>query len=261
MPSWSATTPWRSPACSSPKIGGPSVKPYQPEGYWENLNFPQRKYVSRHGRDQYRRGLYTWWQRTFLHPSLLAFDAPSREECAADRSRSNIPQQALVLLNDPTYVEAARAFAARISKRVRGATRRPPDLGLATGLPAHPRLARTTTGAASCSTTSHDRVYRPNPAAADALILKVGVAPTPEGLDPAELAAWTNVARVMLNLHEIITRNVNANEIAIPPQCASSESITAAPFWAARPMGVGAAASAACSIRGCFPLRRRDRPA
>src|SRR5215831_8108295 len=98
------------------KIGGPSVKPYQPEGYWENLNFPPRTYEADTGESQYRRGLYIWWQRTFLHPSLVAFDAPSREECAAERNRSNIPQQALALLNDPTYVEAARAFAARILK-------------------------------------------------------------------------------------------------------------------------------------------------
>ena len=98
----------------APKIGGPSAKPYQPDGYWENLNFPTRTYEADTGEGQYRRGLYTWWQRSFLHPSLLAFDAPSREECTADRSRSNIPQQALVLLNDPTYVEAARALAARI---------------------------------------------------------------------------------------------------------------------------------------------------
>ncbi|MFM7323083.1 MAG: DUF1553 domain-containing protein, partial [Armatimonadota bacterium] len=62
-------------------IGGPSVKPYQPERYWENLNFPVRDYLADKGEGQYRRGLYTWWQRSFLHPSLLAFDAPSREEC------------------------------------------------------------------------------------------------------------------------------------------------------------------------------------
>ena len=95
-----------------PTIGGPSVKPYQPDDYWENLNFPRREYSPDRGESQYRRGLYTWWQRTFLHPSLLAFDAPTREECAAERNRSNIPQQALVLLNDPSYVEAARAFVA-----------------------------------------------------------------------------------------------------------------------------------------------------
>src|SRR5438477_12147851 len=69
------------------------------------------------GEDQYRRGLYTYWCRTFLHPSLLAFDAPTREECTVERPRSNTPQQALVLLNDPTYVEAARVFAERILKQ------------------------------------------------------------------------------------------------------------------------------------------------
>jgi hypothetical protein len=100
----------------SPRIGGPSVKPYQPARYWEMLNFPTRDYEADRGEAQYRRGLYVWWQRSFLHPSLLAFDAPNREECAAERTRSNLPQQALVLLNDPTYVEAARAFAAHILK-------------------------------------------------------------------------------------------------------------------------------------------------
>ncbi len=95
----------------STEVGGPSVKPYQPDGYWENLNFPQRTYQADPAPHQHRRGLYVWWQRSFVHPSMLAFDAPTREECAADRPQSNIPQQALVLLNDPTYVEAARALA------------------------------------------------------------------------------------------------------------------------------------------------------
>ena len=115
----------------APQIGGPSVKPYQPDGYWENLNFPTRDYSADKGESQYRRGLYTWWQRSFLHPSLLAFDAPSREECCAERNRSNIPQQALVQLNDPTYVEAARVFAARILQECPGLDRRSSDLGLA----------------------------------------------------------------------------------------------------------------------------------
>ncbi|MFM8905647.1 MAG: PSD1 and planctomycete cytochrome C domain-containing protein, partial [Verrucomicrobiota bacterium] len=100
-----------------PKVGGPSVKPYQPERYWENLNFPVREYVHDQGEAQHRRGLYVWWQRSFLHPSLLAFDAPSREESCTERTRSNIPQQALVLLNDPTYVEAARAFGTASAAR------------------------------------------------------------------------------------------------------------------------------------------------
>jgi hypothetical protein len=90
------------------KVGGRSVKPYQPAGYWSYLNFPRRDWQKDAGDDQYRRGLYTYWCRTFLHPSLVAFDAPTREECTVERPRSNTPQQALVLLNDPTYVEAAR---------------------------------------------------------------------------------------------------------------------------------------------------------
>ncbi|GIT29702.1 MAG: hypothetical protein Ct9H300mP1_17480 [Planctomycetaceae bacterium] len=99
------------------RVGGPSVKPYQPAGYWRHMNFPARTWKSSAGKSVYRRGLYTWWQRMFLHPSLLAFDAPSREECTVERPRSNTPQQALVLLNDPTYVEAAAALAEGSSTR------------------------------------------------------------------------------------------------------------------------------------------------
>src|SRR5256885_9420379 len=98
------------------KFGGPSVKPYQPDGYLAALNFPKREYSASHGDDLYRRGVYTLWQRTFLHPSLATFDAPTREECTVNRVNSNTPLQALVLLNDPIYVEAARVFAAEILK-------------------------------------------------------------------------------------------------------------------------------------------------
>ena len=98
------------------KVGGKSVRPYQPPGYWAYLNFPQREWQNGAGDELYRRGLYTHWQRQYLHPSMLAFDAPAREECAADRPRSNTPLQSLVLLNDPTYVEAARALAVRVLK-------------------------------------------------------------------------------------------------------------------------------------------------
>ena len=115
------------------KIGGPSAKPYQPAGYWDNLNFPTRTYEASTGAEQMRRGLYTWWQRSYLHPSMLAFDAPSREECAAERTRSNIPQQALVLLNDPSYVEASRAFGLRILKEGGKDDARANHLGLAAG--------------------------------------------------------------------------------------------------------------------------------
>jgi hypothetical protein len=96
------------------RLGGRSVKPYQPAGYWQHMNFPVREWQNENDDNLYRRGVYTWWQRMFLHPSMVAFDAPSREECTVERPRSNTPQQALVLLNDPTYVEAARAFAERM---------------------------------------------------------------------------------------------------------------------------------------------------
>jgi hypothetical protein len=185
-------------------IGGPSVKPYQPEGYWDNLNFPRREYVADTGAAQYRRGLYTWWQRTFLHPSLLAFDAPSREECCAERNRSNIPQQALVLLNDPTYVEAARAFAARMLTESPGS----PDERLTWAWQA--ALQRDPTDDERRTMQQllelHLSVYRADPPAAEAL-LQVGLTPIPESLDKVELAAWTHVARVLLNLHEFITRS------------------------------------------------------
>ena len=186
------------------KIGGPSVKPYQPDGYWENLNFPVRSYDASVGTDQYRRGLYVWWQRSYLHPSLVAFDAPTREECAAERNRSNIPQQALVLLNDPTYVEASRALAARIlqeggpdpNARFRWAWRQV--------LARNPRADELKTIQSLLDRELTQ--YRADPAAAQAL-LKIGQAPLPPGADPSELAAWTNIARVILNLHETITRS------------------------------------------------------
>ena len=186
-----------------PKIGGPSVKPYQPERYWENLNFPTREYQNDGGESQYRRGLYTWWQRSFLHPSLLAFDAPNREECTAERNRSNIPQQALVLLNDPTYVEAARTFAARILVECKGNEKQRISWAWQQALQREPSADELKTITALLA--KHLEDYRKDAKAADD-ILKTGIAPMPAGLDKSELAAWTHVSRVLLNLHETITR-------------------------------------------------------
>lgn len=186
-----------------PRIGGPSVKPYQPAGYWENLNFPTREWQNDTGENQWRRGLYTWWQRSYLQPSLLAFDAPSREECTAERVRSNIPQQALVLLNDPTYVEAARVFANRIVKeggrdvaaRLTWAWRqvlgRPPR-------PDEEQVARQLFA-------KHLALYSAEPSAAGDLV-KTGQSAPSTNPDASELAAWTSIARLLLNLHETITR-------------------------------------------------------
>jgi hypothetical protein len=187
----------------TPKIGGPSVKPYQPAGYWENLNFPTREWESDNNENQWRRGLYTWWQRSYLQPSLAAFDAPSREECTAERMRSNIPQQALALLNDPTYVEAARAFAARIlheggadsDSRIKWAWR--------TATARLPRENELQTVRELLA--KHLATYQQDPKAAEELV-KTGIAPQPKDLNAPELAAWTSVARVILNQHETVTR-------------------------------------------------------
>jgi hypothetical protein len=186
-----------------PRIGGPSVKPYQPAGYWAFLNFPRRTYQKDTGPNQYRRGLYTYVQRTFPHPSLLAFDAPSREECTVERPRSNTPQQALVLLNDPTYVEAARALAERIVRQGAGAG---PRIRFAfrevLTRPARPAEV----ALLEALYRKHLSQYKTDPKAAAAL-LDVGDRPAPKDVDAAELAAWTSVARVVLNLHETITRD------------------------------------------------------
>ena len=187
-----------------PTVGGPSVRPYQPDGYWENLNFPVRGYDASKEADQYRRGLYTWWQRSFVHPSMLAFDAPTREECAAERNRSNIPQQALVLLNDPTYVEAARVFATRILKECHGDDAARITWAWRQALARAPLPQELATVQALLG--KHLTEFRQNREAAKNYV-KVGFAPAPTGLDDAELAAWTDVARTLLNLHETVTRS------------------------------------------------------
>ncbi len=186
------------------KVGGPSVRPYQPEGYWAHLNFPRREYVADHGPDEYRRGLYTWWQRSFLHPSLLAFDASTREECVVQRPRSNTPLQALVLLNDPTYVEASRAFAERILREGGSTTESRIQRAYQIALS---RPARANEVALLSKVVQHQHEqFQADRAAANEL-LHVGDRPAPADLDVAELAAWTEAARVILNLHETITRN------------------------------------------------------
>jgi Protein of unknown function (DUF1553)/Protein of unknown function (DUF1549)/Planctomycete cytochrome C len=185
------------------KVGGPSAKPYQPAGYWSYLNFPKREWESDRTDDQYRRGLYTYWCRSFLHPSLAAFDAPSREECTNDRPRSSTPLQALVLLNDPTYVEAARVFAASVLRegtttpeRIQAAYRR------ALSRPAKPEEMKLL----EALLEKHRSEFKADPEGVKKL-LGVGLAPAAVGVEPAELAAWTSVARVVFNLHEVMTRN------------------------------------------------------
>jgi hypothetical protein len=184
-------------------IGGPSAKPYQPKGYWFHLNFPKREWQNDAGDGQHRRGLYTWWQRTFMHPSLMAFDASSREECCAERTRSNIPQQALVLLNDPTYVEAARVFAQRIVAHAPAEPRARVAWAFREALSRRP--AEDEVGVLADLYAKHVAKYRVEKESALAAV-SVGQAPAAKDGDVAELAAWTSVARALLNLHETITR-------------------------------------------------------
>jgi hypothetical protein len=189
------------------RIGGASVQPYQPAGLWEEMAFGEgysgQKYEQSHGPDLYRRGMYTLWKRTVPPASLATFDAPSREKCTARRGLTNTPLQALALLNDPTYVEAARALAQRAlleggkddKRRVvyafRLATGRTPsgkEVGVLRGL-LDGRL----------------KSFRRDPQAARKL-LAVGESPRDRRLEPAAHAAWTTVASVILNLDETITK-------------------------------------------------------
>lgn len=185
-------------------IGGPSAKPYQPDGYYRELNFPKREYVADTGDQQYRRGVYTHWQRTFLHPSLMAFDAPSREECTAERPYSNTPLQALVLLNNPTYVEAARAFAARVLTECGGS-----EDGERVAWAWREALSRSPRESESAALLellqSARQEYEQDSAAAEQLAT-VGQFAAPENLSLTELAAWTAVTRTILNLQEAFVR-------------------------------------------------------
>jgi hypothetical protein len=185
------------------KIGGRSVKPYQPRGYWSHLNFPKREYQVDTDEKQYRRGVYMYWCRTFLHPSLLAFDAPTREECNVDRPRSNTPLQALVLLNDPTYVEAARALAERVVRHGGKTDAEHIAYTYRLALQRQPRPAELKLLTALVA--KHRAEYKSDPKAA-AELLTVGLKPVPEDLDKSDLAAWTSITRTVLNLHEVITR-------------------------------------------------------
>ncbi|TWU17259.1 Planctomycete cytochrome C [Novipirellula galeiformis] len=184
--------------------GGVTAKPYQPAGYYRHLNFPTRQYEPHENENQWRRGLYVHWQRMFLHPMLKAMDAPSREECTSQRARSNTPNAALVLLNDPTFIEAARVLAARIlteggetaDDRIEFAYR----VVLSRSSDAEERDVLKTL----LETTQTE--YVSEPARADAL-LKTGIAPISKQLDKIELASWTAICRTLLNLNETVTRN------------------------------------------------------
>jgi hypothetical protein len=185
-------------------IGGASVNPSQPEGYYRHLNFPVRKYKQDTDGRIYRRSVYVHWQRQFLHPMLKAFDAPSREECTAERPRSNTPVAALNLLNDPSFVEAARVLAERILKEAGKNDRARLDHAYELVLSRNPTDDERKTMGELFNYARKD--FEQHPDAAKELI-SIGQTPAGADQDPVELAVWTSISRALLNLSETTTRN------------------------------------------------------
>ena len=183
------------------QLGGPSVKPYQPDGLWKDL--AGLDYDQDHGAGLYRRSLYTYWKRTIAPPAMLAFDAAGRETCIVKETRTNTPLQALNLLNDVTYVEAARVLGERMM--IEGGVT-PSDRIRRAFLLALGRSPRTSElSVLSAGYERHLSYYRANAADAD-LLTKIGEFPRNVTLDVSELAACTTLAGLILNLDESVTR-------------------------------------------------------
>lgn len=194
----------------NPEIGGKSVSPYQPAGIWEELasradgdNWTAQKYKQDKGKDLYRRTMYTFWKRTAPPPSLMTFDAPDRETCVVRRARTNTPLQALVTMNDPTYVEASRKLAERIIKE--GGNTTESRIQFAFKLLAARSASEKELGIIRRLLEAQTTAFNADKLKAKKL-LQVGESPVDEKLDEVELAAWTLVANALLNLDEMINR-------------------------------------------------------
>ena len=187
------------------KIGGPSVKPYHPAGLYEQVTAGSgtNVYVEGTGDDLYRRSMYTYWKRSVPNPAMLAFDSPFRETCSVRRTRTNTPLQALNLMNDPTYVEAARLLAIRMLREGGSAPESQVTLGFRLVLSRAPRPAEL-----QILTTAYDRAVQDfrNDAAAVEEVLKVGATPTTFYGDRSALAAMMTVASTILNLDETVMK-------------------------------------------------------
>jgi hypothetical protein len=186
------------------KVGGPSVKPYQPAGLWTEISMQNMDYVQSHGEDLYRRSLYTFWKRTIAPPEMLNFDSANREACMVRETRTNTPLQALNLMDDVTYVEAARVIGQRMM--IEG------------GSDAASRLMygfRLLTGRAPSAEEEqvladnlrfHVDYFSGKPEQVRAY-LSQGESKPPASLDSRELAAYASVASLLLNLDETVTKN------------------------------------------------------
>ncbi|MBK1879130.1 PSD1 and planctomycete cytochrome C domain-containing protein [Pelagicoccus mobilis] len=186
----------------NPQFGGKSARPYQPDGYYDNLNFPKRSYIADQDDSQYRRGVYMHWQRTFLHPMVSAFDAGGRDECIIKRNQSNTPLQALTLLNDPTQVEAARAFAESLVKE-RGSEEKRIETAYLRALGREPSPLEISTLKEFLNRERERFEASQNDSTP---FLEIGLKATNESDSQTELAAYTSLCRAILNLHETITR-------------------------------------------------------
>lgn len=188
----------------APRFGGPSVKPYQPDGLWAELagGAGQGKYVPSTGDDLFRRSVYTYRKRTVPHPTLTTFDAPGFELCTVRRARTNTPLQALATLNDVTYVEAARHLAAAMMESSSEAAARV-EHGVRAVLSRRPTDAEREVLAGALARHMDD--FRADPAAAVALLSAGATAPTEDRRTP-EWAAYTMIASTLLNLDEALTK-------------------------------------------------------
>lgn len=191
------------------EIGGASVFPYQPAGLWQELasrtdskNWSAQFFTQSRGKDLYRRGMYTFWKRTSPPPQMLTFDAPDRETCTVRRSRTNTPLQALVLMNDPTFVEASRHLAERLLREANTTDER---LVLAFRLATARRLSDREHAIAAAALAKQRQIFERDPRAAEKL-LGVGESPRDLRWPVAEVAAWTMVASMILNLDESLTK-------------------------------------------------------
>jgi hypothetical protein len=187
----------------SRKQGGASVFPPQPPGLWRAAFNGQRTWATSPGDDRYRRGLYTYWRRTVPYPSMAAFDAPSRENCTLRRISTNTPLQAFVTLNDPVYVEAAQALARRIMSEGGTDERGRSEHGLRWALARLPQAAQIDEIVALYR-AAHAH-YREHLEAASQIATDP-LGPLPAGADASELAAWTVVANMILNLDGVLTK-------------------------------------------------------
>jgi hypothetical protein len=192
-----------------PRLGGPSVNPYAPGNLWREISHygstpaTAQTFEQDHGEKLYRRSLYTYWKRTVPPPNMVAFDAPNRETCVISRPSTTTPLQALVLLNDVQFVEASRAFAERIIAR----SEHDADRLRWAFTETTSRLPTDAEFAVLMRTLARERKYYAKNESVAREYLANGESPRDENISPAEHAAWSQVAALLLNLSEAITRN------------------------------------------------------